>query len=457
MKKKTRNTWILPLMIFSQIILTGFVIYWLVNQYKEEKKILKESLYHNYIQAKEQVIDTILLKNIVHPALQDSQHISIQVLAGVDTVDFLNVDTCLSNDVSENKRKLEGKGVFAIKLGDRALEDSGADAIQIVKHTADDYLMRSVKLFVHQTTDSLNSEDFTLQHFPGSFDTILFKEIFTNRLGEIDFEISWTVDSLLDSLNNNQKCFVFASSEQSELPSILIGKFQIHLLKQILPQIIFVIFLLSLSAFALLFTYRSFKRQLLLNELRESFINNITHELKTPVSTVKIALEALKKYNVKDNPELAKDYLDMANQEMNRLNGLIGKVLNHSLLEDQNDSINKEKVNLVELINNVLQSVQIQIENRNAQVYFETNKSELYVTLDKLLVEGVILNLLDNSLKYVETKPTIKITITEDNTAYIINISDNGPGIPIEFQSKIFDKFFRIPQGDTHNVKGLRI
>lgn len=226
------------------------------------------------------------------------------------------------------------------------------------------------------------------------------------------------------------------------------------LLGRISSQILFALMLLILTGAAFFFTYRSMRKQEMLNIMRNDFISNISHELKTPVSTVTVALEALKDFDRLKDTVKANEYLDIASGEMKRLDQLITQVLNTSIMESHGDYLKIEESDLASLTMEVLDSLQARFVKSDAKVVFNPGPGPVPVMLDRLYIHGVLINLLDNSLKYSEGKPEITIAIQQEKSSVILTIGDNGPGIPAEYMSRVFDKFFRVPKGDVHDIKG---
>jgi len=159
-------------------------------------------------------------------------------------------------------------------------------------------------------------------------------------------------------------------------------------------------------------------------------------------------------FDMKKDPKLTQEYLEMAHSEMNRLDLLVNQVLNNSAMEDGNKFIFPENIDLTNLVNEVLHSMQPRFDKQKAEINFQTNDEDIFVKADKLHIHGVLVNLIDNSLKYTLKKPKISIAITQNEKETKLTISDNGLGIPDEYIHKVFDKFFRVPTGDKHNVKG---
>lgn len=451
--------WIPVLMIFSQLMLTGFVAYWLMSQYKDEKEILGEELSRIYNESRNQVIDSLLFNRVVEPALNDSVTITMLASEKIDTAQHKVLRGIHSGAVYRAKDSSEST-IVAITIPD-SIAGKRIKPAQTFSFTnkKQDILIRSVKLFINHTGDSIISGGPFPGFLPGNPDTALFRKVFTGKIGKKKFGVAiiWNSDTVKDV--KGVKVMVkggihFNSMFPDNLPGVQIKNAFPYLIKRIGAQILFALILLLLTGSAFFFTSRSLKRQMILNKLRNDFVSNITHELKTPVSTVKVALEALKTFDKVNNPAVTLDYLDMASQELNRLDQMIGKVLDQSLIGEQKQVIQPQPSNLKNLIDHVLLTLQPQLAARNASIKFDPSDMTGLVMVDPLYFQGVLINLIDNSMKYGPENPEISIRLWQDNGSANIEVSDNGPGIPKEYISRIFDKFFRIPTGDTHNIKG---
>jgi len=188
--------------------------------------------------------------------------------------------------------------------------------------------------------------------------------------------------------------------------------------------------------------------------MKDDFISNMSHELKTPIATVKVALEALNNFNIIEDPKRGREYLGMATAEMDRLELLATRVLNTSLLESGKIYLQQESYDLNKLAEEVLQSMQLRFRQFGAKVSLETTGRNFMIPMDKLHMQGVLINLLDNSLKYGDKPVNIDMLLTENNGAVRLELKDNGPGIPEEYRERVFEKFFRVPTGNRHNIKG---
>jgi signal transduction histidine kinase len=217
---------------------------------------------------------------------------------------------------------------------------------------------------------------------------------------------------------------------------------------------------LSLSLLLIIFTIYCFfyiiktiREQRKLAELKDDFINNMTHELKTPIATISVAIEGLQKFNALNDAEKTRRYLQTSKNELARLNDLVTKVLNMAAYENKEIELVKEPVNIDELINEVIDSEKVKSDKKVRFTYL--NKDNLgTVNADKLHFRNVLVNLVDNAVKYAKEPVDVEITCYRSGNYACFSIKDSGPGIPAALLGQIFDKFYRVPTGNLHNVKG---
>ena len=200
--------------------------------------------------------------------------------------------------------------------------------------------------------------------------------------------------------------------------------------------------------------WQSLEKQRKLTELKNDFISNVTHELKTPITTVGVAIEALSSFNAMENPARSKEYLDISKHELNRLTILVDKVLKMSLFEKKEPELKIEQFDINLLINEVLGSMKLQFEKFAAKVNFQTKGNTFFLEGDRIHLTSVIYNLIDNALKYSPENPEIDLMLEEENNQIKFSVKDKGIGISSDYMGKIFDKFFRVPSGDLHDIKG---
>lgn len=191
-------------------------------------------------------------------------------------------------------------------------------------------------------------------------------------------------------------------------------------------------------------------RQKKLSSIQKDFVNNITHELKTPLATLKIASEVFQS-DGKDAPPRLRQYSQVMAQETNKLEKHVNQLLRTSLLENKS-ALNKEKLDLASIIQQVIAEFRLTNIGRSVNIKDEV-ENNLFVLADEDLISDTIRNLLDNAAKYGEGE--IAISAKKEGAFVSVNVQDNGKGIPEHLRSKVFKKFYRVPSGDKHDVKGF--
>lgn len=309
---------------------------------------------------------------------------------------------------------------------------------------------RDLTVMVPYFDDSVNLE---------SLDSLYKKALDENNIS-LDFQLSKMSKQQLDSLIQHEPMRMNMMRRRGgpSLPMTMMQlKFEnpfFHLLSKMGGPLFFSLLMLGITITAFLFLYRSLKAQHRLAMLKSDFISNITHELKTPIATVGVAIEALKNFNAMNDPQRTREYLDISGNELHRLSLLVDKVLRLSMFEQDKMELRKEAVDIEQLVKEVLQSMKLQFEKAGAAVDLQTEATNTSVQGDRLHLLSVLYNLIDNALKYCKEKPVIEIQLQQQGNVLRIAVKDNGIGIPAEFRNKVFDKFFRVPHGDTHNIKG---
>jgi two-component system phosphate regulon sensor histidine kinase PhoR len=226
------------------------------------------------------------------------------------------------------------------------------------------------------------------------------------------------------------------------------------LLRQIVPQIFFSIFLILMIAGAFMIMFRSLKSQERLMQAKNDLIGNISHELKTPVATVSVVLEALKNFHALDNQKLTQEYLEIAQTELNRLSVMTDKILKTAIFEDKGVEYVPEAVDMQIIVTQVLGSMKLVLEKNRADVVYTMAGEHFRISGSPVHLSHVVYNLVDNALKYCTGKPRIEITLTAYPDRVTLRIKDNGIGIDTVYHKKVFEKFFRVPTGDVHDTKG---
>lgn len=219
----------------------------------------------------------------------------------------------------------------------------------------------------------------------------------------------------------------------------------------LLLSVLFVLFILLLFYYSISTIYRQKK----LSEVKNDFISNMTHELKTPISTISLACEVLSDQSVEKTKERLSRYVTMINDENKRLSGLVENVLQSAILDKGDFSLKLSETDLHELINEAATSVRLQVEKKEGEIITQLEAFPATIECDRTHILNIIFNLLDNAIKYTPSQPAIRVLTRSTPQGIELCVQDNGVGINKENQKRIFEKLYRVPTGNVHDVKGF--
>lgn len=441
-------------MMITILGITGFQAWWLKQTYNREQKTLAlktETAFFSTVHHLQGV--KLKLENIFPDYSSHNKRVFVR--------DDIDEPFDFRTDPGQN-----------IVTTINVLQDKLKDSMKIKGGENDHVLITMDKSALFYKNDTINAEP---------------EERSRNKKRDLFVRVLSDLDSLQDSLKINEIIYAYSlalKEQKTEVPftilrrdsgviysdkpvrnEVTIGfahpvtyKMQLgntfpYLLKQIASPIIFSLFLVGVTILSFLLLYRSLLRQQRLAVMKNEFISNITHELKTPIATVGVAIEALKNFNAIQDPQRTKEYLDISSNELQRLSLLVDKVLKLSMFEKKEIDLKFEMMNLKEIADEVVTSMRLQLEKYHAKVSV-TSEGNLNLSGDRLHLLSVVFNLLDNALKYSKGDPAIQVDLKEQDNNILFSITDNGIGIPSEYKNKLFEKFFRVPAGDTHNAKG---
>lgn len=224
-------------------------------------------------------------------------------------------------------------------------------------------------------------------------------------------------------------------------------------LKFMIPSFIFTMILMVVFLYTIVIAFRQKK----LTEMKNDFINNMTHELKTPVSTISLAAQMLKDSDITKSPDVFKHISGVINDETKRLSFLVEKVLQMSLFERQKAALKLKEIDANDLVANVANTFVLKVEKYGGTMDIDLQATESDIYVDEMHITNVLFNLMDNAVKY--RRPEVPLTLMartwNENGKLLISVEDNGIGIKKEYLKKVFDRFFRVPTGNVHDVKGF--
>lgn len=251
--------------------------------------------------------------------------------------------------------------------------------------------------------------------------------------------------SLFPNLDNQYQLYV-------EFPTA--NNYIFSSVRFIIPTLALTLMLLVIFIFTVVVAFRQKK----VTEIKTDFINNMTHELKTPVSTISLAAQMLGDQSVMKSPAMLSHLAEVITDESKRLRFQIEKVLQMSVLEDSESVLKISEVEVNAIVNSVVNTFKLKVEKFSGTLSMDLTAEEDSVKVDEMQFTNVIFNLLDNAVKYRDEERPLELKISTSNpdTRHIaITVSDNGIGMRREDLKRIFDKFYRVPTGNLHNVKGF--
>ena len=295
----------------------------------------------------------------------------------------------------------------------------------------------------------------------------LLKTEFSKNQIDIDFEYS-IYDCFTDSVVYTDKATTLeelGSSEALGQPEInwendghyfgvYFPNMQSHLLKKMgFWFVSSVLFLLVLIFFG--YTISIILKQKRLSEIKTDFINNMTHELKTPISTISLSSEALMNDKILEQPDRLKNYANIIYSENERLKNQVDRVLQVASIEKESISLQLNRIDIHLLITAIVNNLKLNLDKVNAIIELRLNSTISEINADEVHISNILKNLIDNAIKYSKKDPKIIISTVLKGNDMHITINDNGMGISKAHLPYIFEKFFRVPTGNLHNVKGF--
>lgn len=226
------------------------------------------------------------------------------------------------------------------------------------------------------------------------------------------------------------------------------------LLNEVLGMALLSLIFTSVIIFAFYSAVRQIFEQRQISQIKSDFINNMTHEFKTPIATINLALDALKNPKVKDNKEFLARYLGMIRDENKRMHAQVENVLRISKLEKNELDLQKERIKLHDVIEDAITHVELLVEDRQGYIHTQLDAPKSSILANESHITNVIVNILDNAIKYSEEAPKIDISTELAQNSILVKIKDQGAGMTKAVQKRIFEKFYREHTGDIHNVKG---
>ena len=321
------------------------------------------------------------------------------------------------------------------------------------------------ELLTSKIVISINNDSLVLE----TLDSLFMSEL-TRKNVSVDYRLMYkdsatgyrdwlNVDGVKSDLDSTQTAYPLRTlSRSSFLPEnsmlqVAFSNATFLILKRSMGGILLSLMLVAIvisCLFYLLFVIRSQKQ---LAEVKNDLISNITHEFKTPIATIGVAIESMRNFNALNDPRKATSYLDVSTSQLNKLNTMVEKLLETASLDSNEIQLDRSEVNLLQLCDQLVEKHRMAVEGKS--IHLDIKDTPVIAFVDEFHLENAINNILDNAVKY--GGDTIRVALRNTADAIHIRISDNGGNLRPEHKDKIFEKFYRVPQGNTHDVKGFGI
>ncbi len=404
-------------MVFSLLLLGVLEYLWLHNEYKNAYRDMEDKLTHVVFSSMRDVEDSLIFSRLTtlteHAGAACKDRVSFNtVLADADSihaVDQNGVESRIAKEQIRFRPRHPMRGILLKELtGDTSVFDTPVVNISTM-------VMTHIRL-----ADS------------------------TGEYGGYKL-ISWQGnDTMIREVMSRPQYDVFADKKIA----LINPSYKADIFHKLLPHISFAVFLWIMVGAAFYYIWKNLRKQIQLNALRDEFVSNITHELKTPITTVGVALESLHMSGDLQNAH-SRRYLDICQSELKRLSMLVERILHNKALQ-----VHYEKMDVKQVLDEVMDHMKLQFDNKHAEIDIQQNGEGFEISGDRSHMSGVLYNLLDNALKYSTGQPVISVQLSRANGTIRLDIQDNGIGIAPDYQDKIFEKLYRVPQENRHDVKG---
>jgi two-component system phosphate regulon sensor histidine kinase PhoR len=415
--------------------------FWLKNSYHDQENKLLD------------IVDNTLSK--------------VQLYSGVRSSIYDLTQNIISNTIDNasdsinptTKNKIEQLEIFSSK-------DSNNLNRQLVVGPERDSILVKLKMRM-AIMDTSFSESYTLEEYQSKIQYALLQKHI-----DIPFEVA-----LLNSDNQITDCSIDTNAflrmplksrlenvaaiqlndKQSGVIQLGFSDVFYFIIKQMKSLILLEVSIIFLTILSFYFMISFFYKQRRIAKIKSDFMNNMTHELKTPVSSVSLALELMHVTGDSEKSIQNKEFLSIAQNELKRLSLLIEKVLKMAAFEQLQVKVKKEWININDMVEEIVSSMKPLLIPEKMEIITDIYPTDLQVHADRVLLGSVLQNLLENAIKYSDpNKPKLRIGIEcwEHNNYFLMAVRDNGIGISIQDQQKVFDKFYRVTRGDTHDTKG---
>ncbi|MDX1471679.1 MAG: HAMP domain-containing sensor histidine kinase [Flavobacteriaceae bacterium] len=458
-----RNGYSYVIYFILAVILAVLVIqvYWNYKNYQQNSQQLKNEIQTSLDNAIDKYYTELAEKTTIgfaynRDSLSKSGHAGTGIDSILGSLKFVEKERTLNLD-SMSFESHENIMVFKGSKADSMMNTANSESSKLTNlNSLDSLRIESLNVLTSKIVISIKNDSVNLN----KVDTYL-KEELSRKNAEVDYGLQLKIkDSITQSINPktiNTADFKIVSSS-SLLPSNAILEMPYKnatkiILTRSLTGILISFLLIIAVATILVYLLKIIRDQKQLAEMKDDFISNITHEFKTPIATVSVALESMRDFKVLDDREKTNRYIDMSESQLDKLNTMVERLLEVARLETDEIHLKKEPVNLNSMISILVENHKISSLEKNFTFHPTDENTEVFI--DKFHFENVLNNLIDNAVKYGGQE--IVVDLKKHDKTIEISVIDNGSSLSKLDAQRIFEKFYRIPKGNTHDVKGFGI
>lgn len=456
-----KNKYISLIIIFGSLVLiglSGIQFYWMQNAYKLKEAEFEQRVKKSLFDVRKQIAKNEALKRFSQTSFgnQWMQHVhSITKQNGLQK-EYI-IDTTYSEDGSE----IEIKVIEKDSVTGRSKEVQSS-----IKIPGENAAMEVIQEMFSINPFSNPSEKLSYLELDSIVGTILSENGIKSKLNMAVFNQYGQPEIYKDDLNTVELTHLQNSPYQIPVFNsdffgprhflVLHFNNKKHAVVKSMAGILTLsIFLLLMVVLMFYFTISTIMKQKKVSLIKNDFINNMTHELKTPISTISLACEMLNDSSINQTDQQKKNFIGMISEENKRLGSLVESVLQTSIIDKGELKFKWQTLSVNEIISHAVKNIEIQVNQKEGVIHQVLSAKDDVIEGDKTHLTNIIYNLLDNANKYSFDSP--EITISSENIVggLLLKVKDNGIGIKTEDQHKIFEKLYRVPTGDVHNVKGF--
>lgn len=319
-------------------------------------------------------------------------------------------------------------------------------------------ISQSSSLPIQQRADSAIVSDMLRAELASNGITLPFEFAVVNRMGAVVYK-THNFDTKLNDDSNTFVQALFPSDSRARINYLKVyfpdkRDYLIHSIKFIIPSFFLTIILLVMFVYTIIVAFRQKK----LTEMKNDFINNMTHEFKTPISSISLAAQLLNDNSVRKSPKMLEHITGVINDETKRLRFQVEKVLQMSMFNNQKATLRLQEIDANSVLQGIINTFKLKVERYGGHIEARLDAEDAIIVVDEMHFTNVIFNLLDNAVKYRDENRPLSLTVStadiSDSMLQIV-IADNGIGIRKDDLKRIFDKFYRVSTGNRHDVKGF--